>query len=334
MKSKNYLPDVLVCTLREGKNKAEILETYALYKTLLGIGKNPVVCDFFAKEENANLDYIRKYTCTSSKLYGEADYKEFAESYDFLMSGTSGIWTWNKDADLDYMFLNFGKKDAGRISYAATFGEDCKIPLGPRNAASFLLDRIARKAVADTNTLRIMELVLKKQVDYVCNPVLLLEDYTTESEGKNDLYILADMENRDGQKQRVYEMAEATLKYRIEDVSEDRGNASMDEYIALLKNAALIITDSVATMHLALVYHRPFIMLASRDKNKKDTKEFEDILELLQLQERIIYIEEDIYEKKYLCKKPVRYNVIDKKLAAIREEAINWIRESLAMENR
>jgi len=332
MKSKSFLPDVLVCTLREGKNKAEILETYALYKILLGLGKNPVICDSFVKGENAYTDYIRKYTCTSSKLYGEAVYTEFAESYDFLVSGTSGIWTWSKDADLDYMFLNFGRKDAGRISYAATFGEDCKIPLGPRNAASFLLDRIARKAVADTNTLRIMELVLKKQADYVCNPVLLLEDYTTENEGKNDLYILADMENRDGQKQRAYEMAEATLKYRIEDVSEDKGNVSMDEYIALLKNAAFIITDSVVTMHLALVYHRPFIMLASGDK--KDIKEFEDILELLQLQERIIYIEEDIYEKKYLCKKPVRYNMIDKKLAAIREEAINWIKESLAMENR
>ena len=75
----------------------------------------------------------------------------------------------------------------------------------------------------------------------------------------------------------------------------------IDNYIELIQKSSLVITDSNAIVHLAIVYKKPFIAILSR--NKKKSLEVISTLEQLGLEERIIFVEDDVKEKSYLYKK-------------------------------
>lgn len=79
--------------------------------------------------------------------------------------------------------------------------------------------------------------------------------------------------------------------------------------------------------HLAIVYKKPFIAVVSRQEN--DAYECLSTLDELGLMERVIYIEDDVREKKYLCRKPIRYGMVDSKLDVFRMKSVQWLKEKL-----
>ena len=85
--------------------------------------------------------------------------------------------------------------------------------------------------------------------------------------------------------------------------------------------------DSNAIVHLAIVYKKPFIAILSR--NKKKSLEVISTLEQLGLEERIIFVEDDVKEKSYLYKKPIKYGVVDYKLKAFIEHSKEWLGKCL-----
>ena len=89
----------------------------------------------------------------------------------------------------------------------------------------------------------------------------------------------------------------------------------------------MIITDSPVICHLAIVYKKPFIAVVSRQEN--DAYECLSTLEELGLMERVIYIEDDVREKKYLCRKPIKYGLVDGKLHEFRMKSIQWLKDKL-----
>ena len=52
-------------------------------------------------------------------------------------------------------------------------------------------------------------------------------------------------------------------------------------------------------------------------------------LEQLGLEERIIFVEDDVKEKSYLYKKPIKYGVVDYKLKAFIEHSKEWLGKCL-----
>lgn len=229
------------------------------------------------------------------------------------------------------MFFSQEKDTVKRIAYAPSFGRKCEFPLGPKNAVFFALQRFHGIAVADRNTLEILNLEFGLSAEKVCNPVLLLDQYPYLDLHETDgLFISTFFERKDSQKRKVAEMAEETLKYRVVDYSKDQtaeNEKSIDEYLEAIEKSSLIITDSAVICHLAIVYKKPFIAVVSRQEN--DAYECLSTLEELGLMERVIYIEDDVREKKYLCRKPIKYGLVDGKLNEFRVKSVQWLKDRL-----
>ena len=167
--------------------------------------------------------------------------------------------------------------------------------------------------------------------DAVCNPILLADDFAhTNVKDVEGLFISVFFEKWNNQKQKVAEMAEESLKYSVLDYSREamvHKKVSVDEYLNAIEKSSLIITDSVAAMHLAIFYKKPFIAVLSRCESESFSQL--STLERLGLMERAIYVEDDVREKKYLCKKPVKYKLADCKLEKLRNESMKWLENSL-----
>lgn len=331
----NRTRSALLYTINDAENLGQIFSTYSLYKTMQKLGYNPVVYDEIVQLHTKASEYIKTHCCVSSDMHIHNSTEEYRENFEILLTGSDRIWKHSEEENVDISFLNWGKKDAVRIAYAPSFGERCELPLGPKNAAFFAMDKFRGISAADKNTRNILNLEFGIDAETVCSPMLLLDQYphlnSSQTEG---LFIFVFFERWNGQKQKAAEMAEEILKYQVVDFGMSADNnadsstdRTADEYLSAIQNSSLIVTDSAAIMHLAITYKKPFIMAVSqRDKASSESM---STLEALGLTERAVYMEEDVREKKYLCRKPIRYGLVDYKLSMLRSKSIEWLADKL-----
>lgn len=330
----NEVKNILLHTINDGESLAQMLSTYALYKTLQKLGYAPVVYDEIFPLKSKLSEYIRLHCCISSNMHENSNKNEYIETFDALLTGSEKKWKYSSKESVDTCFLNFGRKNAKRIAYAASFGSACDLPLGPKNAAWFALKNFDGISVVDNHTLSIFNLEFGIDAEKVCNPILLLDQYPhSEVNGIEGLFITTFFKKRNSQKQKVAEMAEEIIKYRIIDYSKDssnRKNKTADEYLDAVEKSSLIITDSAIITQLAIAYRKPFItVLPEKAKDSFESFECISVLENLGLMERVIFVEEDVLEKRYLCKKPIKYGLVDVKLNDLRSKAVKWLEDKL-----
>ena len=329
----NEMEKVLLCTINDNEHLGQILSTYALHVTLQNLGYCPVVFDDLCRMNTVISKYIKERCCLFSDMCIHNSKEKYLDTFNYLLTGAEKKWKYTEKESTDQCFLNFGKEDARKIAYAPSFGKRCDIPLGPKNAAIFALKRFDGISVEDNSTLRILNMEFGIDAEKVCSPLFLVEDYPHfDREEIEGLFLSVFFEDRDNQKQKVVEMSEEILQYRIIDLSKDIENhldSSIDVFLNALEKGALIITDSIAFAHMAVVYKKPFIFITSRLGDAAGTLSG---LESLGLMERVIYTEDDVCEKKYLCRKPIRYGLVDYKLMELRSKSIRWLEEKLKKE--
>ena len=325
------MKNILLDTINDNTNLGQILSTYALYKTIEKLGDYFVVYDDKKCGQTKISEYIESYCCKLSESHAYGTEQEFRDQLHAVVTGSTKRWEYGKQETIESCFFSQEKDTVKRIAYAPSFGRKCEFPLGPKNAVFFALQRFNGIAAADRNTLEILNMEFGMSAEKVCHPVLLLEKYPyLDAYGVDGLFISTFFEKRDNQKQKVAEMAEETLKYRVIDYSKDqtnRNDKSVDEYLRAIEKSSLIITDSAVICHLAIVYKKPFIAVVSRQEN--DAYECLSTLDELGLMERVIYIEDDVREKKYLCRKPIRYGMVDSNLDVFRMKSVQWLKEKL-----
>lgn len=328
---RKHAKNMLLYTMNDGRCLEQIFSTCAIYQMARGLGWDPVVYDEFAKEDTRGLDYVRRHCCMFSEMCLHSDREEYLRSFDIVITGGEKKWKCADGESVEKCFLDWGRPKTGRIAYAPTFGEGCSLPLGPKNAAYFLLRKFQGIAVADSDTQRILNQEFQVDTERVCSPILLADHFVHEDVKEIEgLFIFAFFEERDGQKQKVTGMAEETLRYRVLDYSEEakaHKNVTMDEYLNAIEKSSLVVTDSVAVTYLAILYKKPFIAVLSRHEDGRLGRF--SALEQLGLMERAICVQEDVLEKRYLCRKPIRYGTVDYRLAKWRESSIGWLQSCL-----
>lgn len=325
------MKNVLLNTINDSGNLGQILSTYALYKTIENLGDVYVAYNDKLCMHTKISEYIEAYCCQLTQSHIYSTEQEYINQIDAIVTGSDKRWENSENESIEACFLSEEQDAVKKIAYAPSFGRKCNLPLGPKNAAFFALQKFEGIATADRNTLQILNLEFGITAEKVCNPVLLLEKYPyLDAYGIDGLFIFTVFEKRDSQKQKVAEMAEEALKYRVIDYSKDQtyqNERTVDEYLEAIEKGSLIITDSPVICHLAIVYKKPFIAVVSRQEN--DAYECLSTLEELGLMERVIYVEDDVREKKYLCRKPIKYGVVDGKLHEFRMKSIQWLKDKL-----
>lgn len=194
--------------------------------------------------------------------------------FDLMIAGSDQIWNRKHTKGLKpAYFLDFGRKDAKRISYAASIGEDFILEEDELVFQRYLrnLDLIS---VRESKAIDLIQHLTPKEIEEVVDPSQLLEaeDYEKIIEDpkiKGD-YILV---HKMGNPEEIIKVAKkVSEKLNLPIVHNmDKGTfkneialskyMSPGEFLGCIANAKFVITSSFHATSFSLIYGKPFITM-------------------------------------------------------------------------
>ena len=346
--NEKYRPDTAMVGLWFGLNYGSILSAFALYKTVEEMGFKPVFLNKpvgfwdkkFADPDNIAGSFIHKNCYVSPEFYdGDTLFQFTSERKNFIV-GSDVLWNYKicgKGAG-GFFFLDFVPDYKNKISYASSFGGGFQAPADVTLSTKELLRRIPNRSVGDSKALEIMNLQFDLNAECVLDPLFLTNCFNSLSKKRTDEpYIFTYMENCDSQKRKMiykaieikgckavnftdinnYEAASRKYGMKVE------WPVRVEEWVQRIRDAEYVITDSWSAMYMAIIFEKPFLVLAPRQL--ADISRYYSILDALDLRERLVYVEEDMEDYYYLLRKPVKYTLVNRKLEECRSQSKEWL---------
>ena len=228
----------------------------------------------------------------SQKIYNKDNYRELADLYDIIVVGSDQVWgNWIPD-DVFRIYTaedGFGKSKI--VSYAASISSqevsDTHKKMLQRNLRHFSYISVRE----ETARKQLEELFPAKEIDVVCDPVLLLtkDDWDQIAKAPNicGKYIFCyflgqtkwhrDLARRIADQKRipiVYFPYIKSQKLNFQELTwGDIRNYDADptEFVGLIKNAEMVITDSFHAMVFSVIYRKHFYILLRSSMQSKNS---------------------------------------------------------------
>lgn len=347
----------IVCMLNN--NLGNNLTNYALYSYITQLGYEVVLIDI--PYDNAYYKYIRKngavecFIQTPYKvgtLFNASDKWELYKNvnkYDAYIVASDQLWRDDFVIYTDFFsLLDWVPSYKYKLSYSTSIGIDSyAIEERDDYHIAFLLDRFQKISVRETSAKKLLYSKWGINSKVVLDPVFLcnIENYNclaakgTDRIIKNK-YIGMYFLDVDGEKEKVGKLlAEKFFKGNYIAMTERIHKTVLSEYLiytlepyveewlAMMKNAELIITDSFHGMCFSIIFKKPFYIIFNKE-SKRGYSRFEDFLQELELRDRLIedYTKFDINSvKKY----EIDYRKVCDKLNLMKEDSIKWIESAL-----
>lgn len=332
-------------------NYGAMLQTYALQQRIKSKGYKTEIIDFVPDELNDAykvqlLDFskginrfISSLTTYNIKKKREEIFKKFLNEkieislkkfrtvdelrkaeldYDLCITGSDQVWNPEIVHSSAY-FLDFGNKKMGRMSYAASFGQENILEKYEEEIGA-LLKNFEIISVREKSGIDLVKRLSKKDAIQVLDPVFLLSkeewkflenDVIEKLNLKNGYILLYSMEKN----VKLLEYAEKLKKYmnkpiviihssyglkvQIEILKSKNINivvAGPQEFITLFSNANFIITNSFHGTSFSIIFDKPFLCIPHSTRNTR----MESILNLLKLEKRFLKDTDNYLEGKEL----------------------------------
>lgn len=269
-------------------------------------------------KKNRVLDvFRRKYLHETNRFYSIDEVIRGTKQYDILISGSDqvlnpGFTTNGDNGPCPIYFLNFASKRQKKIGYAVSFGcenypEGLALKLGQKWINS--LDTIG---IRETSGERVLsQLCYSGQVKLTPDPVIL---YGKETIGSLELprYIK-------GQKYLYsYFLHDQALMIDkdvigMKIVEENRFfSRSLEEWIAVIKYSACVVTNSYHGTILAILFHIPFAVVLTTNQLSGMNNRFFTLLSRLGLENHIS--DNDFASVEAVLRTQVDWDLIDKRI--------------------
>ncbi|MBU5486781.1 polysaccharide pyruvyl transferase family protein [Clostridium sp. MSJ-8] len=303
----------------------------------------------FKSKSNSSIDYklrnkrfmdFLNNECSLTKLYSNPeDLKELNDIYDVFICGSDQIWSPNFFNEIFY--LSYVDENRKKIAYAPSFGVS-SITNKKKNKIKALLERFDYISVREKQGADIVKELTNKNVEVVLDPTLLLSEEQWEkvaiSPNIEEPYILCYFLSDNDFYYKTVEKLEEETGYKVISipVTADSYNTMYDKYpaagpqefLGLIKNAALVCTDSFHGSIFSINFKRDFYVFKrfSDDSISSQNSRIYNILNLLQANDRLFE------EGKKITREGIKitnYNEIYDKLLAVREKSIKWLIDKL-----
>ncbi|MCB8565223.1 polysaccharide pyruvyl transferase family protein [Fusobacterium ulcerans] len=256
--------------------------------------------EIFKKFLNEKIEISLKEFRTVEEL------KKVKLDYDLCITGSDQVWNPAIVHSTAY-FLDFGSRNMGRISYAASFGQENILKEYERKIGN-LLKNFDFISIREKSGVNLVKKLSEKNAIQVLDPVFLLSkeewkflenDVIEKLNLKNGYILLYSMEKN----QKLLEYAEKIkehinkpiviihssygLKAQIEILKSKNINiavAGPQEFITLFVNADFIITNSFHGTSFSIIFDKPFLSIPHSTRNTR----LESILNLLKLEKRFL----------------------------------------------
>ena len=232
-----------------------------------------------------NFDKVVNYDTT---LYTRKNVYSLNEKYDYIISGSDQVW--NSGFRLNSFLLKHIDKDK-RISYAASA---CKSELNLSEICSYKknLDYFKGISVREKQATDLLQPLTKEKVNWNIDPTFLVSSAhwkTLEkkpkgiNKSKDYLFLCMLGETSSEYKNFIKEIAKEN-NLKIVDINNKKSKfftTSPDEFLYLVDNAKVVLTDSFHAIVFSIIFKTPFVHLARIDNVLGDMSMRIKSLELL-----------------------------------------------------
>ena len=242
--------------------------------------------------------FYSDYYNTTSRKYTSSNFNNIivAENLSGFVCGSDTVFAVPEFGFDDGFYASYPVMRDNAVAYAASFGdydiEESQLPELKKRLNNF-------KAIAlrESDKKELVESLVDRAVYKVIDPTLLLtpHEYNSilEEPDISEPYLLLYSRRGDEKMQNFAERIAQENGLKIVEISLNAQNAprhimrydaGVEEFLGLVKNASLVVTNSFHGMIFAVQFKRPFYVFS---RKLCDTK-IQELLDLLGLQERLI----------------------------------------------
>ena len=335
------------------ENYGGALTYYALHQVLKKMGQSVLMIAKCSDDPN----YIPAYTSVPyrfaqknysiSKNYSHATIGQLSEHCKTFISGSDQLfnptlWTYSGPQ----YFLNYVSMDKNIVSYASSFGQNFHDVKNLRFAMSYWLHRFNAISVRESYAVDICKDVFGIDAPHVVDPVFLCDVVEYEKQAakskavKNAPYLLSYYLDPNPQKRESILHLSGKLGYGFvnlvaaEKSSECKrrlglpntmDNADIEDWLYYYKNSDFVITDSFHGTAFALIFRKPFIAVANKQRGEK---RFVSLLNDFGLLDHLIYDFSEIDQRPALFE-AIDYDAVYKKVEGLIHFSYQWLENAV-----
>ncbi len=336
--------DIAILNFWWSLNYGAILTAYALQQTLKDWGYTSRLVNYVhgwcRKHYNNSFSdkFAERYLKLTKPFENVADLAQLNQMADSFVVGSDQVFRLKYNTGHDfYYYLPFAAFDKKKIACSASFGlSELEGSAGDKLMAKYYLSAFDDISVRETAGVSLCREELGCEAVQIMDPV-----FWFEQDRWNELIDNAeDKENVDFGLSYVLDSEKETLDI-VEVVHKkfgavkvvDMGNAQKDKDIRLspeqwlynIKNCRYLITDSFHGVCFAIIFNKPFVCVANRERG---ASRFESLFNQLDLASRLLFNDENLAERADVFA-AFDYEKINQKLAAEVVRSRNWLNEAL-----
>ena len=317
--------------LSHSQNIGNNLLKYAIYIKLTELGYLPyLVGKVYPKND---ISFLKNNT----KIRLINDFSEIKKNeFDILMVNSDQTWNalFPRPIIYDIAFLKFAKNwKVKKFIYGASLvHEDWKFTKIDEKIAKNLLDKFTGISVREKSSVQLIQHHLLLKAQFVLDPTFiinknyylnLIKNYKSNIMEKinNTIFIFAYILKDSNRIKNYLNLVSNSLKLKIFYITIYHMNQVL-EFLYGIVNCKAVITDSFHGTVFSIIFKKPFISF----KYEKNDNRFNDLAEIFELKNRIIYINSTIPPVSLLSQ-PL--NINETKLMLLKNESINYLKKNL-----
>lgn len=288
-------------------------------------------------------DFVKETNLTyqNGKMFSLEELEEIASDFYAFVTGSDVVWNpyLRQNKNDEGYFLQFVPEGIKKIAYAPSMGVTALPPESRRNLAE-LLNRFDALSIREVSG---SDLIMKEtgiEVPVVLDPTMLLdpkeyEAITVKPEGLPEHYIavyqFGTMESTVKNIQKIQKKLGLPLVYipaGMDTSDSARYDIGPKEFIGLIKNADLVISDSFHCTVFCLLCNTPFVTFCRTMPSEKVNinSRMIDLLDMVEMSERMVYPEQELDFNHLLnCD----FTKSDEILAKRRKQSLDYLKEAL-----
>ena len=162
---------------------------------------------------------------------------------------------------------------------------------------------------------------------------LFSNDTAVSSKGKMLVYILDNSERKDS----ICDSLASEINlipFWLDSPDQDhkklpveyRTKMPVEQWLRSFYDADFVLTDSFHGCVFSIIFHKPFVVIGNCERG---LTRIESLLNLLDLNDRMVLLEDDLTSKKYKLQNNIDFTAVDSKLQACCESALNFLKYSI-----
>ena len=325
-------------------NQGANLTAYALQRTLKLMGcevANLHLMSNYAHSKDARYtDFADENVCmTAAKSWGEFSMQQYNKDFDTFIVGSDQVWRY---IDGEWMFgwktylepcyyLGFAEPGKRRIAMAVSFGrDDYSAPEPVQKRCAEELKRFCAISVREKSAVGIVRNIADVEVEQVIDPVFHMrasewDEFATPAQPGRKGSFVAYNSFFSGE----------TIKELEQGLNDGKAfvpllAGSTKDWLANIRDARFIISDSYHVCCFCLIYGTPFVALSRRDQGKA---RFDELAEYFGFDSRRIIDTTEVTDLvqaiREVMELPFDAEAVWERIADGREISLRWLQNAL-----